>query len=274
MGIYDRDYSRPSYDSGRKVSFVLPNITPVVRALLIANVVVFVLEQLGMRQVIEKYFALTTGSPAEFIQVWRLVSYQFLHGGFLHILFNMIVLYFLGPFLERIWTSQKFLIFYIGCGIVGGIFFHILFFFVGYHGDLVGASGSIMGAIAAMAVLHPDMKVMLFFVLPMKLSTACWASIAYFVVSIFVGSNPGGNAAHIGGMLAGGAYALYSVGNFKLTIPQKKSSWEEKIKTDRELAAEVDRILLKVNQNGIASLTKKEKRALQEATKREQKRKF
>ncbi len=274
MGIYDRDYSRPSYDSGRRVSFILPNVTPVVRALLIANVAVFVLEAIGLRGIIERYFALTTGSLAQVLQVWRLISYQFLHGGLMHILFNMIVLYFLGPFLERVWSGQKFLAFYIGCGIVGGIFFHILFLFIGYRGDLVGASGAIMGAVAAMAVLHPNMQVMLFFILPMKLRTACWASIAYFIVSIVLGSNPGGNAAHIGGMLAGAAYALYSIGNFKLAIPHRMSSWEDEIKTDRELAAEVDRILLKVNQHGLASLTKKEKRALQEATKREQKRKF
>ena len=141
-------------------------------------------------------------------------------------------------------------------------------------GWLVGASGSIMGGIAAMAVMHPDMKVMLFFVIPMKLRTACWLAIGYFTVSLFIGSNAGGNAAHLGGMFAGAIYVLFSTNRININIPKQKSSWEDKIKTDRELGAEVDRILTKVNNKGISSLSRKEKKILQEATKREQQRKF
>ena len=274
MGIYDRDYHRDNFQEGRKVSIVFPEITPIVKVLLLLNIAIFILEAAGLRDSFEQLFAVFPATLSSILQVWRYVTYQFLHAGFFHILFNMFVLYFLGPFLERSWGSVRFLLFYLCCGIAGGLFYVLLYVLNAVQlGPLVGASGSILGGIAALAVLRPNMTVMLFFILPMKIRTASICGIIFFVISIVMGSpNAGGDAAHLGGMFAGGLYTMFVTGKMRFHVSQSSGKWDQQVKSDRELQSEVDRILDKVNKNGIGSLTRKERKTLQEATKREQQR--
>lgn len=265
MGIYDRDYNRMEH-SGRQVSFILPNLTPVVKMLLLVNVAAFLLN--GFH--IDVYFGLVPGMRG-LIECWRLITYQFIHANFGHIFFNMLFLYFLGPLLEQMWSSRKFLFFYLLCGVAGGLAFILLSFtpIIG-KGILVGASGSILGMVGAAAILFPNSIVYFFFIIPMKMRTAAVLGLCFYIFMIFTGS--GGDAAHLGGLLAGGLYTLISTGKMKFSLPRDINTWERKVRTDRDLEQEVDRILDKVNQQGISSLTRREKKILQEATKREQQR--
>jgi len=91
-------------------------------------------------------------------QMWRLVTYQFMHGGFFHILVNMLILYFFGPLIENWWGSRRFLAFYLLCGVTGAVVMSVLSIapeltLISPAHRLVGASGSIFGILVAAAVL-------------------------------------------------------------------------------------------------------------------------
>ena len=177
MGLYDRDYTQESFDSqhhhGSRMSIQFPRITPVVKWLLIINIAAFLagflIKRIGFLQY--EYFSVWPKDFRTSMQIWRYITYQFLHGFLGHIFWNMFILYFFGTMLEKLWGSKKFLIFYLICGSTGGIFYPVLAH-IGWLrvGTLVGASGSILGMLAAAAILFPNMKVYVFGVFPLKMS--------------------------------------------------------------------------------------------------------
>jgi membrane associated rhomboid family serine protease len=184
----------------------------------------------------------------------------------------MLGLYFLGPTLERFWHSRKFLIFYLACGSVGGISYIILsqFGIVG-AGVLVGASGAILGMLAACAILFPQFVVFLFiFPVPIRVASALFMML--YVINIFKGGiNAGGDTAHLAGMLVGGIYVyLWPKLKNKYKPAIHSNNWEAKFKAYSEIQRQADIILEKVAREGIGSLTKKEKKILADATKLEQ----
>ena len=280
MGLYDRDYTQESFESqhyhGSRMSIQFPRITSVVKWLLIINIAVFLAGFLIPR--IEylqyEYFSVYPKDFNTSMQLWRYITYQFLHASLGHIFWNMFVLYFFGTMLEKLWGSKKFLTFYLICGMTGGIFYPIL-----AHIDwlprapLVGASGSILGMLAAAAILFPKMIVYVMGILPMRMS----------VLAIIIGvmsllpvlrpsptNNAGGEAAHLGGMCAGVVYVLSEKWRQGLKMKVHKNVWQKKMTDHRSLQLEVDRILKKVHDNGMHSLTYKEKKILKQATKEEQ----
>ncbi|MHC4718517.1 MAG: rhomboid family intramembrane serine protease, partial [Planctomycetota bacterium] len=97
-------------------------------------------------------------------QVWRLVTFQFLHGSVRHFMFNMLGLYFFAVPLERAWGGRKFIVFYLLSGVFGGLCFLVLMRFVelGPAMKLVGASGGILASLAACAILYPQMVFIIF----------------------------------------------------------------------------------------------------------------
>jgi len=277
MGVYDRDYYRPDNEEGQspQMRIRFPQLTPVVKWLLIINISIFLLcfivKPVG--RFIYGWFSVDSTNITNSLQLWRLVGYQFLHSlsDPWHIVLNMMGLYFLGPALERFWHSKKFLIFYLLCGISGGVFYLLLSNFgIVQSGVLIGASGAILGMLAACAILFPQFIVVLF-IFPVPIRRAAVILIFIFLISIFMGSNAGGNVAHLAGMAAGAGYVyLWPRLKNRYKFAPRANSWEKKVKAYSELQNEVDRILAKVNQQGIASLTKKEKKTLEEATKLEQ----
>lgn len=164
-------------------------------------------------------------------QFWRYITFQFLHGSLMHIGFNMFVLYMFGPMIENYLGKRKFLSFYLLCGIGGGLMYLLLWKFdvltVGKYTPLVGASAGIFGVLIAAARLAPREEVLVFGVIPAKLRTVAIGLMAYAVISLFtteivsgltrvhlltpelaklvlsIGSNAGGEAAHLGGAIAG-----------------------------------------------------------------------
>ena len=275
MGFNDRDYSNPDYGVRPQIRMRMPQLTPVVKWLLIINVVMFVLTVLPVtREIWHKLFPLIgfRGKDVGFmlVQPWRFVTYQFMHAGMVHLLMNMLGLYFLGPTLEKFWGSRRFLSFYLGCGIVGGLFY-ILLAAIGFlpGGVLVGASGAILGMLAACAILFPQFVVILFiFPVPIRVASII-ITIMYLANVLSKGANAGGDATHLAGMAAGAMYVLWPKLKFtrNIKLPFNKPS---KFDDQQWLSNEVDRILEKVNHTGINSLTSSEKRTLREATFRQQ----
>jgi membrane associated rhomboid family serine protease len=277
MGLYDRDYTRENFQSqfhyAPQMRIGFPQLTPVVKRLLIINVVVYLVQLLGANNLLVDWFAVYPASLFLAMQLWRLVTYQFLHGGVWHIALNMLGLFFLGPTLERHWGGKRFLKFYLGCGIAGGLFY-ILLVALGFLTPLpmIGASGAILGMLAACAILFPQF-VVLFVFFPLPIRVAAIILIFFYVVSLLTGSrNAGGDAAHLAGMATGAIYVFSEPWRAKFTSKIQTRRWETKVAEHRKLQAELDRILQKVHQSGIQSLTSKEKRALKKATEAEQKR--
>lgn len=173
-------------------------------------------------------------------EIWRLVTYQFVHANFGHILFNMWALYFFGPAVESAMTPRRFLLFYLVCGVAGALFSSLLAglnlysslpelpqneyicnqlaAFAGYEGHvrcwemipLVGASASIYGVMVACAFMYPDVMISLIFP-PVTLRLRTFAVIIISIATatiLFNLSNAGGEAGHLGGIIMGAIIML------------------------------------------------------------------
>lgn len=275
MGFYDRDYGRADYRSQHRYApqmrINFPSLTPMVKGLLIVNVAVFFLQILGANTLLITWFSVYPVCLSTTLQLWRFITYQFLHGSITHILFNMLGLFFLGPTLERHWGSKKFLMFYLGCGVAGGLFYPVLVA-VGFLqvAPMIGASGAILGMLAACAILFPHFIVfILFFPVPIRIAAIICILIATATI-LSRGANAGGEAAHLGGMAAGAVYVFSQSWREQFKSKILSSRWKRKTTDRRNLKAELDRILQKVHNHGTHSLTTKEKKTLKQATKAEQ----
>lgn len=238
------------------------------------------------------------GDASLFIQrIWTPITYQFMHVGIFHILFNMLMFYFLGRILEDFLGPKRVYVTYLAGGIVGALLFLIsysvfpVFTKTGNMGFLVGASGSVMAITAATAVLVPNFEVFLFGVFRVKLK---WLALALILIDVagIPSGNPGGGIAHLGGAFFGMFYILYTkgvVGNplekffesigkiIPPTKPDEKKMFREKVYSTGETKRaqtssskrnskpnqdEIDAILDKISNSGYESLTKEEKELL------------
>jgi membrane associated rhomboid family serine protease len=275
MSIYDRDYQKDAPSRREYFSSGGPfaNLPPMTRYILIINVAVFLLTFLvpPLHRWINLLFSVYPVNYWSALQVWRLITYQFLHTGMFHIFFNMLMLYFLGPLLEGFWGGRKFLRFYLISGAMGGVVYTFLVLFgVLPAGPMVGASGAIYGLMAVTAVLFPRMQVYLFGIIPMNMVTLLGLSALISAMNFLSGTNAGGEAAHLTGMGVGLFYAYVKPRLTDWRMNRSKGAWQRKIKQQQNFEAEVDRVLEKVHQSGIGSLSRAEKKTLQEATRREQ----
>jgi len=298
MGWQDRDYNQRGH--GRALGGAGGGMS-VATILMIVNCVVFVLDTIltgGSRipDWMSPYLVgrFTIDEAVYKFQIWRVLTYQFLHGDFFHILFNMIGLYFFGRLLEQWWGSKRFLAFYLLCG-VGGVVPYTLVELVwpslivdtGYsqvngeivrHIGLIGASGAIFGILIGCAVLYPRQRVQLLFPpIPMTMRTMALVFLGIAVLSVIAGTeNVGGELAHLGGAALG--YLLVKKAALlswadrlspeAIQAGYNKGRFDRKIKKQQATREEVDRILAKVSEQGIQSLSAKEKKILQQDTDR------
>lgn len=142
------------------------------------------------------------------LQVWRFITFQFLHANISHILFNMLALYFFGPMIEAYLGRRRFVAFYLLSGIGGpiayGFFWYFRFLNVDSTTPLVGASAGVFGVLVAAARIAPNTTVLIYGSFPAKLKTVAWVMIAIAVFTVFShGQNAGGEAAHLGGAAVG-----------------------------------------------------------------------
>jgi len=190
------NYRRPADNS------MIPNV---IFALLIANGLVFALQQWSPRFLIINFALWPAGEPQSPFAPWQLLTYGFLHGNFNHILFNMFGLWMFGRDIERLMGPQRFLTYYIVCVVGAGI---VQLIVAGMQGGLyptLGASGGVFGILLAYGMTYPDRTVMLLFPpIPMK---AKYFVLLYGLLELYLGvsgSSPGvANFAHLGGMLFG-----------------------------------------------------------------------
>jgi membrane associated rhomboid family serine protease len=143
-------------------------------------------------------------------QVWRFLTFQFLHASPSHLLWNMVSLYFFGRIVEPMYGAGKFLGLYLVCGVAGTVAYTVLwaagmFGDVGGGTELVGASAGIFGVLVVAAMLAPNVQFMFIFPpIPIRLRTLAWIMLGLAVYAVvFSGENAGGEASHLGGAAMG-----------------------------------------------------------------------
>lgn len=244
-----------------------------------------------MASTLSYWFHFSTKKVIGGAELWRLVGFQFLHANEYHLLFNMVGLFFFGPLVERYLGGKRYLAFYLLCGIFGAMLYLVLnlggyvlgemlgvaavpgLLFNATGTPLIGASAGVFGVLMAGAYLAPDVRVLLFFVIPMRLATLAWALVIISLLSVLWNlNNAGGEAAHLGGA-AGGFYfirhpqSLHGLFDFFGKVdPTSKHFAARRSAPSR--VDKVDRILDKISREGLKSLSAREKRILEEASRR------
>lgn len=279
---------------------------PVIKTLLILNGLVFFIEMLflqalhigeiSLADVFQRMFALMPIGRG--FLPWQLLTYQFMHGGFLHLFFNMLALWMFGMELENIWGSKKFLIYYLTCGVFAGLSYIFIAPLFTAVGPTVGASGSIYAVLLAFGMLFPD-RLIFMIPIPIPIKAKYFVSF-YILLEIFSVGNMDGVAhvAHLGGALAGYLYIMYdryrfalrrhsssaqswmhtrswskptsTVGDVvdaKIYDIHESKTYEPKTQQD-DMQKRIDEILDKISQSGYQNLTEEEKKILFEASKR------
>ena len=195
---------------------MFPKLPPVTQALLIANVVVFLLQQALGDAALANFmlWPISDGtydpssSGFSFLP-WQLLTYGFMHGSFSHLLFNMLALYMFGAPLEYTWGNRRFLTYFLVCIAGAGLLQLLVGWWSMSNGGgaypTLGASGGVFGLLLAYGMLFPNHRVMLLFPpIPMKARTLV---ILYGLLALmlgFTGLQPGvAHFAHLGGMLFG-----------------------------------------------------------------------
>lgn len=249
-------------------------MTTAVRALLVANLAVFILQAMSRPLAgngVERLFALSSEGWIRH-WYWQFATYMFLHGDVFHLLLNMLGLFLMGPEIERTFGTRPFLAVYGISGLLGGVGWLGLTY--PQQGFCLGASGAIFGILGAFAVLFPRVEItmLVFFVLPVTMRAWVLVSTLALIQFLYlISPGTGGHiayAAHLAGALAGAAYAYVALRPGPRTAPVRE--WIERTRAARETRAgeEVDRILDKITKEGIHSLSERERRLLTEASRR------
>ena len=236
-------------------------MTPWVQRFLIANVLMFFVQMTVTG--IEPFLWFR---PAQILQQpWTLVTYMFLHGGFMHILFNMLGLYFFGPRVEQRIGSSRFFALYMISGITGGLlsFYNPLV-------PIIGASGAVYGVLLAYARFWPRDQILIWGIIPVEVR---WLVLIYTAISLLGLGGGVAHFAHLGGFLGAFLYLVWmerTAGARKFrqvaTAPPAAkdallTNWKKVDRTGVHAVnkEEVDRILDKISASGIASLTPQER---------------
>ena len=203
------------------------DLPPITRALLIANIAVFLLQQLLSDTVMTVFFALwplgpdvSDGTITAGFRVWQLVTYAFMHGNAMHLLFNMLALFMFGGQIERLFGEKQFLLYYFVCLLTAALcqLAFMYFFENGQMFPTVGASGAIFGLLLAFGMMYPHEKIMLM-LLPVPMPAWLFVT-GYAALELFFGitGTQAGVAhfAHLGGMLGGYLLIEYWRGKFPI----------------------------------------------------------
>ncbi len=293
--LEDRDYMRaPS--SGWRWSLTT--------VLLLVNAIAFVVQKAAETYVptfpTRGYFALSVAG-LQHGYVWQLLTYQFMHANLLHLLGNLLVLYFFGRTIEEDMGRGRFLTIYFGSGVFGALLQLTASELLPRHfaGGVLGASAGVFGLVAAFATLYPErpLTLLVFFVLPVSIRAkyllAC--EIALALVGLAIPMDNVAHAAHLGGIMVGFAMARWG-SRSAWTSPlsgrvrrmsrsralaevirshgsrQARPVAPEDLPPAEFISKEVDPILDKISAHGIQSLTPRERRILEAASSRMERR--
>lgn len=225
--------------------------------------------------------------PFEPLQIWRFVTYMFVHIDFWHFFFNMLMLWMFGSEIADVMGDKHFIAMYFFCGIFAAIFSLLMFVLGLTNNPIIGASGALMGIFVAYYKFFPDRMLLLFFFFPVKIKYAMWIMVA---LDVFMAPSGDGVAhlAHLGGVVGGFLYMyLYNSGcenlfnnmkrKFKTHTPKFTVHEGGRSKRSAPLEGEVfyvdenkrmDEILKKVKREGINSLDESERKFLLQASER------
>jgi membrane associated rhomboid family serine protease len=192
---------------------------PVIKNLLIINAVVYFIQLIFGEvmiggtpgwYVLNKWFALNPFADGYNFQIWQLISYQFMHGGFSHILFNMFALWMFGMEIENMWGSKKFLYYYLLCGVAAGLLQLFIPPLLGTAAAVtIGASGAVYGVLIAFGMVFPNRHIYLYFLVPVRAKyLISFLIILEFLLIDSAGSNVA-HLAHLGGALCGFLYIMF-----------------------------------------------------------------
>lgn len=224
------DYSRMTGPT--KFSF----FPPVLKSIIIANVAVFLLQHfilgalnmsgIPLGKLFMQYFALMPlsqtdmlGYPTEsYFYFWQVITYQFMHGGFFHLFFNLFALWMFGSELEHRWGSSKFLTYYLLAGVGAALVQLFISPLLGQAAPTIGASGSVYGILLAFGMTFPDRPIFMFPIfipIPAKFFVVLYAGIE--LVSGLTGNDGIAHFAHLGGAATGLLLILFGdkIGLFK-----------------------------------------------------------
>ncbi|RME73520.1 MAG: rhomboid family intramembrane serine protease [Verrucomicrobia bacterium] len=284
--IYDRPYMRS--DNNRR------DLSPLgwILAITIGAFVVQNIMEVWFNKgpFVTRYFALSLpGMQSGY--VWTLLTYSLLHGSPLHILVNLLGLYFIGREIQPILGPRRFVWFYLGAILLGGASFMLVAASVGIPAPVVGCSAAVFAVLTVFALFFPEKPItfLLFFLIPVTVKPRylLLAAVAISAFGLLFMEIPGrvavAHSSHLGGMLAGWIYvrffhqrtAQFGTNTMSIELPawlkkKKKTatrpaSYTVNITSPADLKAEVDRILDKINSKGFGALTDEERRILDSA---------
>ena len=181
----------------------MPPMPPVTQSLLIANTVIFLVDQMLLGGLLSQWFALWPLGPN--FAPYQVVTYAFLHGSIMHLFFNMLGLWMFGSELERVWGPKRFLQFYVASLLAAAGMQLVVNMLLGSPFPTVGASGALFGLLLAFGMMFPNRVIMpLFPPIPMKARTFVMVFGGLELVLGVTGTQSGvAHFAHLGGMLGG-----------------------------------------------------------------------
>ena len=175
--------------------------------LIFINVVVYFVQKYFRQHgvFLEDFFALNTYFFVKDKMFWQAFTYMFLHGDFWHLFFNMLMLFGFGVSVEQKVGSKEFLLFYVLCGTLAGLAMGILYYLTGTYSYVLGASAALYAVMLSFAVLYPDSRVYLYFVLPIPTAVLL---LAYFILELVQAFASDGIAhlGHLFGLIFGWLY--------------------------------------------------------------------
>ena len=219
------------------------------------------------------------------LQPWSIITYFFLHMSFMHILWNMLFLYWFGKIIYDNIGNNALISLYVLGGIIGGLFYMAIYNIIPYYGDrvseslMLGASAGVFSVVVGSATLMPNYTFHLLLIGPVRIK---YIALFYVLLSFFdvAGTNAGGEIAHLGGAFIGyifirqlqnGINIGEGIINFLNLFNEKKKEKKKKFQkeSDETTQDEVDKILDKISESGYSSLTSKEKERLFNASKKQ-----
>jgi membrane associated rhomboid family serine protease len=269
-------------------------LTPVVKKLLIINGAIFITQQIAglfYPGAMEQFFGLHHLGLTQEFKFWQILTYMFLHGGWFHILFNLLGLWMFAGELEQIWGRSLFLRYYMFCGIGAGLFIALMNYIMYARYQInpvtLGASGAIYGILLAYGWTWPNRQVLLYFVIPIKVKylVVIFGLIEFFG-TLSTATGTGGNISHIGhlgGLVSGLIFMIVRMrktgtiqkdssgmkDNIVSRIMKKRRLIKKKKEIETRIQAKkiIDELLEKIARQGMSSLTQKEKTDLEWARK-------
>ena len=182
-----------------------------VKFLVIVNIIIFILTELsGQKSILFTSFGLVPSAVWTNYKVWQLFTYLFIHGNFIHIFFNMFVLWMFGKDLEIRWGKNQFLFFYFTCGIGAGLI--TVLFGIYSIVPIVGASGAVYGLLVAYGFTYPNRMVYLYGLFPLKVKYMVFGlGVIAFIAFLSSNQSNVSHITHLSGMVIGLLFIYFNV---------------------------------------------------------------